>query len=45
MPQKNNKDNSNPLVQLVRNLFSMFLITADSYPITYYKKGRRFRSY
>ena len=45
MPEKYNKQNSNPLVQLVKSLFNKFLQTPDIYPIKYYKKGKRFRRY
>lgn len=45
MPEKYNKYSANPLVQLVRSLFSKFLHSPDIYPIRYYKKGKRFRRY
>lgn len=45
MPAKLSKQNSNPLVQLVRSIFHKFIQTPDIYPIKYYKKGKRFRRY
>lgn len=45
MPDKLNKNHTNPLVQLVKNLLHKFLQPPDSYPIKYYKKGKRFRRF
>jgi len=45
MHEKFNKNSTNPLVQLVKNLFNKFIQTPDIYPIRYYKKTKRFRRY
>jgi hypothetical protein len=33
----------NPLLQVVKNLFSKLRQNPDIYPIRYYKKGKQFR--
>jgi len=45
MPDRFNKNSSNPLVQLVKSLLHKFMQAPDVYPIRYYKKGKRFRRY
>ena len=45
MSEKLNKNNTNPLVQLVRSFLNKFLQTPDIYPIRYYKKDKRFRRF
>ena len=45
MFEKFNKNSTNPLIQIVRNLVNKFLQAPDIYPIRYYKKGKRFRRY
>ena len=45
MPTKINKKNTGPLFQLVKNWFNKLFQSPDTYPIRYYKKGKRFRRY
>ncbi|HMJ46584.1 MAG TPA: hypothetical protein VK498_04610 [Ferruginibacter sp.] len=43
MNNLNQAQNSHPVLQAVKNLFSKLRQNPEVYPIKYYKKGQRFR--
>lgn len=45
MHTKLHKDNTHPIVQLVKNLVHKFMQTPDIYPIRYYKKAKGLRRF